>query len=186
VRLREIRRSVSLDDVSPGRCEESLTGRFNDTVEGMTEPTAAELAERIERLPGVEQQALEDGQRFFFMGADRRNAFATIVERNVPGWDEESRLDRDGVFRFNVELGRKEFVRLFGFAPAELDEHRGEFDFAALDRVQPHPAYGTAGWGCVLNPAASLPEVERLLAYAHGKRLRRAGAEAVEAEEEGL
>ncbi|NBE79887.1 DUF6194 family protein [Micromonospora rubida] len=139
----------------------------------------AELVERIVALPHVTQVQADErsgapeaswGDRFFFVGSDRRRPFATIVEHDVPGFDEDSRLDRPGIFRLNVHVGREEFQRRFGYPPAELPDHRSGVDFTRCDEVLPHPAYGTYGWACVLNPGVRrLPEVDRLLAHAHGR-----------------
>jgi hypothetical protein len=64
-------------------------------------------------------------------------------------------------------LGRAEFERRFGFPPTALPDRAADYDFAALDTVMPHPAYGTYGWGCVLNPGPDrLDEVDRLLTHA--------------------
>lgn len=143
-------------------------------------PTADELADRILARPGVTCVVADDtapevsrGDRFFHVGDDRRRPFATIVSRDVPGFDEASRLDRPGVFRLNVELGRRGFTAEFGYPPAELPAHLPDVDAARLDTVIPHPAYGTYGWASVLNPGpASLPEVDRLLTAALARRAR--------------
>lgn len=146
-------------------------------------PTADEIAERVLALPGVELLVATEesgapevawGWRFFYVGPDRRRPFATIGERDMAGFDEDSRLDRPGVFRLNLDLGRHEFQRLFGYPPAESDDRRASIDASALDEVLPHPVYGTAGWACVLNPGLrSLAEVERLIAYAHDRAAER-------------
>ncbi|RZT80627.1 erythromycin esterase-like protein [Micromonospora violae] len=140
---------------------------------------AAVLADRIVALPGVEQVVASEedgspeaawGDRFFFVGPDRRQPFATIVERDVPGFDEASQLDRPGVFRLNLDLGRAEFERLFGFPPKAFEEHRHEFDFARLDTVSPHPGYALYGFASIVMPGPQLlPEIDRLLAIAHGR-----------------
>ena len=87
------------------------------------------LADRILALPGVDQLVASEengspegawGDRFFYVGPDRRQPFATIVEHDVPGFDEASQLDRPGVFRLNLDLGRAEFERVFGFPPKAL------------------------------------------------------------------
>ena len=105
------------------------------------------------------------GDRFFLLGSDRL-PFATIVEHDKQGFDEDSRVDRPGVFRLNVELGREEFAHEFGYTPAEFEERRSGIDFAALDELVPHPVYGTQGWACILNPSVErLPDVDRLLAH---------------------
>ncbi len=144
---------------------------------------AAVLADRILALPGVEQLAASEesgspegawGDRFFYVGPDRRQPFATIVEHDVPGFDEASQLDRPGVFRLNLDLGRTEFERLFGFPPKAFEDHRDEFDFARLDTVVPHPGYALYGFGSIVMPGAQmLPEIDRLLAIAHARAVDR-------------
>ncbi|WP_433342127.1 DUF6194 family protein [Micromonospora sp. CA-111912] len=157
----------------------TLPGYYGDRAA----PAVAELVERIVALPHVTQVQADErsgapevswGDRFFFVGSDRRRPFATIVEHDVPGFDEDSHLDRPGIFRLNVHVGREEFQRRFGYPPVELPDHRPGIDFTRCDEVLPHPAYGTYGWACVLNPGIHrLPEVDRLLAHAH----RRAAGE---------
>lgn len=144
-------------------------------------PGPARLAERILALPGVELLlATEEsgaprtswGDRFFYVGASRRLPFATIVGQDTPGWDEASRLDRPGVFRVNVHVGREAFLRLLGYPPAELEDRRAGVDFGRLDAFLPHPAYGRQGWLCVLNPGPrTSSDLDGLIVEAH----RRAG-----------
>jgi erythromycin esterase-like protein len=148
-----------------------------------TEPTAFDLAERILALPDVTHVVAEEGSgaprtswgdRFFFVGPDRRRPFATIVEHDTPGFDEDSRLDRSGIFRLNIEMGREEFQRQFGYPPAEFSRRRQGIDFTRLDEILPHPAYGAHGWACILNPSLQrLPDIDRLLAHAHRRALNR-------------
>jgi hypothetical protein len=150
-------------------------------------PSADELTRRITALPGVSLLVADEaggapevswGDRFFLLDGDHRRPVATIVEHDVPGFDEASRLDRPGVFRLNVELGRRGFEREFGFPPAELPERLPGIDAARLDTVVPHPAYGTYGWASVLNPSgARLSEVDRLVGRAVARRRRSAGPE---------
>jgi erythromycin esterase-like protein len=128
----------------------------------------AVLAERIAARADVAVVTSAEGDLFFHVGADRRRPFATIVVHDYPGWDECSQLDRPGAWRLNVDLGRREFERRFGFPPKDLPAHHGEFDFARGDVLLPHPSYGTAGWGSVVTPSpARLDEVDRLLAHAY-------------------
>ncbi|BBH63923.1 hypothetical protein ACTI_06080 [Actinoplanes sp. OR16] len=146
-------------------------------------PHADDLAARILDLPGVAMTVIEPdsgmpaytwGDRFFFVGEDRMRPFATIVFHDVPGFDEESRLDRPGAYRLNIELGRDEFRRLFDFGPEELAAKRAAIDFAAADRFVPHPAYGVQGWGSVVNPGLSTAaEVARLLEHARARSVAR-------------
>ncbi|MET8090353.1 DUF6194 family protein [Micromonospora sp. NPDC005220] len=143
----------------------------------------AVLADRIVALPGVEQVVASEengspeaawGDRFFHVGPDRRQPFATIVEHDVPGFDEAAQLDRPGVFRLNVDLGRAEFERLFGFPPKAFEEHRHEFDFARLDTLMPHPGYALYGFASIVMPGPHLlPEIDRLLTVAHDRAVRR-------------
>ncbi|WP_435207188.1 DUF6194 family protein [Micromonospora sp. bgisy143] len=144
---------------------------------------AAVLAERIGALPGVEQVVASAengspegawGDRFFHVGPDRRQPFATIVEHDVPGFDEAGQLDRPGVFRLNLELGRAEFEKKFGFAPAAFEEHRDDFDYARLDTLTPHPDYALYGFASIVMPGPQmLPEIDRLIAIAHRRAVDR-------------
>ena len=144
---------------------------------------AATVASLIRARPDVDELVASEengapeaawGDRFFFVGPDRRQPFASIVERDVPGFDEESQLDRPGVFRLNVELGRTEFERRFGFAPKDFEEHRGEFDFARADRLVPHPGYALYGWASIVSPGPQmLPEIDRLVTHARARAVDR-------------
>lgn len=144
---------------------------------------AATAAARIAELPGVHQQNAGPGseapevawdERFFFVGPDRRRPFASIVGHDIPGFDEDSRLDRIGAFRLNVELGRARFEEAFGYPPGKFAEHRDQVDFAAEDQVFPHPAYASHGWASVINPGpGSWGTVEELLAHAHQRAVDR-------------
>jgi Family of unknown function (DUF6194) len=145
--------------------------------------TEEELARALSDLPGVvttvaskENGAPEMawGDSFFFydpedaIAADRRFPFATIVIQDYPGFDTESNLARPGVFRLNLSIGRSRFVELFGFPPASFDDHRGEFDFAELDRVIPHPLYGQQAWVSVLVPGeGTRDQLPGLIAHAY-------------------
>jgi hypothetical protein len=132
--------------------------------------------------PGPDSGAPEVawGDSFAFYDPDgvgdaaRRFPFATVVTKDYPGFDTESRLDRPGVFRLNLPAGRAVFTQLFGFPPADLDAHRGEFAFDALDRLVPHPVYGPQGWLSVVVPGPSTErQVRELVAHAHERARRR-------------
>lgn len=134
------------------------------------------LAARIRAIPGVEHQEA-DGDLFFFVGAERMRPFATIVHRDVPGFDELSELHRPGVYRLNVDLGRREFERRFGFPPKESPEHHDDFDFARTDEIVPHPGYGVAAWASIVMPSPwRLREVDELIAHARHRHTRPARA----------
>lgn len=96
-----------------------------------------------------------------------RQPFATVVTKDYPGFDTASDLDRDGVFRLNVAVGRRAFAAVLGEGWADRD-----VDPTALDVLMPHPVYATQGWVSVLNP--SDPDtVERLLTDAYDREVAR-------------
>ena len=81
----------------------------------------------VEYLEGTAENGAPEsnwGNRFFYVGPDRIRPFTTIVIRDMPGFDEDSNLDRSGVFRLNIDLGRDEFQRQFGYPPAKFAIHR--------------------------------------------------------------
>ncbi|MEP6649657.1 MAG: DUF6194 family protein [Lapillicoccus sp.] len=94
---------------------------------------------------------------------ERRWPFATLVVHDYAGFDEASRLDRDGVFRVNVNVGKRRFEVLVGYPPSRHVQRRGETDYATLDRILPHPEYGQRGWVCVLNPGERTADLVRSL-----------------------
>jgi Family of unknown function (DUF6194) len=114
------------------------------------------------------------GNRFFYVGPDRVRPFATIVLRDMPGFDEDSNLERPGVFRLNIDLGRDEFQRQFGYPPAKLADHRSGIDFTQLDRLMPHPMYGRQAWASIINPSTRRPDIDQLISQAHGRAAQRA------------
>lgn len=101
----------------------------------------------------------------FFSVPGRPQPFATLVKRDYPGVDEASQLDRPGVFRVNIGVGRVWLRTLLA------DE--GEHDPAAVDRFFPHPVYASHGWVSVINPRATSEAVRELLLDAY-QRARRA------------
>jgi hypothetical protein len=110
------------------------------------------------------------GDVFFIHAEDTRQfPFATIVTKNYPGFDEESRLDRPGVFRMNMGVSRDTFRRLF---PTNTDH-----DYAALDVLMPHPVYAPQSFVSVLNPSdTTFESVKPLLAEAYAQATKRVGA----------
>jgi hypothetical protein len=79
--------------------------------------------------------------------------FATIVTKDYDDFDEASNLNRPEVFRLNIGVGREAFGALFGHPPSEDTITSTDYEFAALDRLMPHPAYARQSWVCVLNPS---------------------------------
>jgi hypothetical protein len=98
----------------------------------------------------------------------RRLPFTTIVSKDYQNFDTSSQLDRPNVFRLNIGVSRETFQALFGHLPNE--ESTESYDFTALDRVMPHPAYGRQSWVCILNPTPETFEaVKPLLAEAYAR-----------------
>jgi Family of unknown function (DUF6194) len=123
--------------------------------------------------PGDGSPEIAWGDTFFFyepMGTeqlDRRHPFATIVIKDYPGSDDASHLDREGVFRLSIGVGRQRFAVMFG-------DGIGEHDFTALDRFFPHPIYGAMGWVCILNPSPeTFQKVRPLLQEAYDRAMQR-------------
>jgi hypothetical protein len=139
-------------------------------------------------LSGVEVLRPSDGpgagDTFFFYDPERnidpahRLPFATIVTKDYAGWDEASKLNRPDVFRLNIGVSRETFVALFDHPPSEESIKHADYDFAALDRLMPHPTYGRQSWVCVLNPSAAtfdaakslLTEAYAIVAARHAAR----------------
>jgi hypothetical protein len=142
--------------------------------------TEDEVLELLRSLPGTRvTTATEDsgapeaawGDSFAIYDPDgdlppaRQQPFATVVVRDVPGWDVESRLDRPGVFRVNVAVGtaRSRELRL---DPAP--------DYTAEDVLLPHPQYAAQGWVAVVRPGPRTADLLRgLVGEAHAAAERR-------------
>lgn len=104
-----------------------------------------------------------------------RDMFATIVTGDYPGFDEKSRLSRDGAFRLNVAVGAAIFERLIGQRPAEIGGSIGDIDFATPDRILPHPVYFAQSWVAIVNPGPRTDEVAlEILSTARGRARSRA------------
>jgi uncharacterized protein DUF6194 len=145
--------------------------------------TETEIIEYVSGLPGVvvltasEDNAAPEvawGDTFFYYDpegnqpANQRLPFATIVVSDYPGWDTESDLDRDGIFRVNIAIGRSDFTRLLGYPPKEHAVHHSDFDYAAIDILLPHPTYASQGWVAILNPSErTSTQLKSLLDDAH-------------------
>jgi hypothetical protein len=116
------------------------------------------------------------GDTFFFydpqhdIDPKRRLPFATIVTKDYGDFDNTSQLNRPEVFRLNIGVSRDTFRALFGYAPGEDSTQSTDYNFAALDRLMPHPVYAPQSWVCVLNPSPETFEaVKPLLADAYSR-----------------
>jgi hypothetical protein len=86
------------------------------------------------------------GAAFFSLDADKHwPNFATIVTTDEHDEGTPSNLSRPGVFRLNIGVSRATFDRLVG--------SMSEPEYAALDRVLPHPVYAKQLWVSILNPS---------------------------------
>ncbi|PIF78210.1 hypothetical protein CLU95_5393 [Variovorax sp. 54] len=113
----------------------------------------------IDTLGGGHFEVADDNT-FFFHGADNKFPFATIVTKDN-AFDSASNLNRPGVFRLNIGVGKETFRALFG------DAEPSGIDYTALDRLMPHPVYAKMYWVSVINPStATFETVKPLLAEA--------------------
>lgn len=101
---------------------------------------------------------------------DHRSMFATIVMHDYPGFDEASNLSRDGAFRLNVAVGAATFERLIGRRPGAAKSSTADTDFAAGDRVLPHPVYSAQAWVSIVNPGRATHDLAlEILSIAHAR-----------------
>lgn len=116
----------------------------------------------------------------FFSCAGSTMPFATIVTQDYAGFDMASGLDREGVFRLNLAVGRDTFRDLLGYPPAAHAERHLHIGYRATDELLPHPVYAAQAWVSILNPGPrTAAQARALLAHAHGRaraRHRRADA----------
>jgi hypothetical protein len=101
---------------------------------------------------------------FFSLDAEKHwPNFATIVTTDEHDEGAPSRLSRPGAFRLNMGVGRATFERLVG--------SMSEPDYAAFDRILPHPVYAKQLWISILNPsdATFRHVVLPLIAEAHDR-----------------
>lgn len=100
--------------------------------------------------------------------------FATVVASNYPGFDEVSDLDRDGLFRLNVSVGRERFTELVGHPPSTPAS--ADVDYTAPDTLLPHPQYATRSWVSIVNPGERTDELARVLLQNAHRRATGMGA----------
>jgi hypothetical protein len=160
----------------------------------MMRMTEDEVIAFARRLPGVVATTASGrsgapeaawGDSFIFYDpvgdpANQRFPFATLVTRNYSGFDESSNLNRAGIFRLNIAVGRSAFEGLLGYPASKHPEHEAEYDYTALDTLLPHPVYATQAWISIVSPGpATAEQAKALLADAHrlaaGRYARRSG-----------
>ena len=111
-----------------------------------------------------------DGNMFFMYDPDGMFPMATLMTNDIN--DQASNLDRPGVFRLNIGIGKQTYHALLGSPPARPGASgivETGHDFTALDQLMPHPVYANMYWVCVLNPSAATFQtvVQPLLAEAY-------------------
>jgi Family of unknown function (DUF6194) len=126
--------------------EESLTGLFNETLEGVN---ADQVKQYISGLFDGVREPEHQGDTFFIydphgdLPPARQMPFVTIVTGDH--YDSQSKLDDPGSYRLNIGLTKATYTERFGGI--------GEVDHAERDRLMPHPEYAGQYWVCVVNPS---------------------------------
>lgn len=82
---------------------------------------------------------------FFSLDEKQWPNFATVVWTDEHDDGAPSKLSRPGVYRLNIGVGKETFQRLVG--------DMTEPDYAAFDRILPHPVYAKQHWISILNPS---------------------------------
>ncbi len=109
------------------------------------------------------------GYTMFFYRSDRILPFATLISSDYDH-DRISDLDRPGVFRLNIGIGKQTFQSLFGDAKVDVNS----YDFTALDVIMPHPHYAQQYFICVLSPSeVTFERIRAFLAEAYDVAVRR-------------
>ena len=105
------------------------------------------------------------GATFFSLDPEKHwPNFATIVTTDEHDMGSPSNLSaRPEVFRLNIGVSRQTFDRLVG--------DQADPDYAAVDRLLPHPVYAQQHWISILNPSAETFDgiVKPLLVEAHDR-----------------
>ena len=102
--------------------------------------------------------------------------FATLVTNDLS--DQASDLEREGVYRLNIGIGKRTFQSLFDSEAPSID-----YDFTALDQLMPHPVYGQMFWVCVLNPSdATFQALKPLLLEAYAGAVSKYAKRSAQAE----
>lgn len=110
------------------------------------------------RLPGVRpKSSWGETALFYNLGGVLPNGvyFCTLKTHDGAN-DKASHLHREGVFRVSIGVGQAAYEHLFGPRPprpAKGGVIAGDYDFAALDTLMPHPIYAWMGWVQVLSPS---------------------------------
>ncbi len=125
----------------------SLTGYFNDTLEGVN---ANELKDHIVATCAGTTVMEHQGDVFLVYDPDhdlppeRMQPFVTIVTGDH--YDDVSQLDsHPDAYRVNIGLPKARYAELLGDVSPT--------DYATRDALLPHPTYARQHWLCVVSPA---------------------------------
>ena len=128
------RRALTWADYAPGMGSNRESGPDPDEITSWITAT---------RPDTVVATAL--GATFFSLDEKHWPNFATIVTTDEHDMGTPSDLARPGVFRLNIGVGKETFERMVGSV--------NDPDYAALNRVIPHPVYAKQRWIAILNPS---------------------------------
>ena len=122
--------------------------------------TEDDITQHIIDMLGGGRFVVADDNSFFFRGANDKLPFAAIVTKDSES-DNASNLNRPGVFRLDVHVGKESFGSLFS------EREQAATSLTALDRLMPHPVHAATHWVSVINPSRKTFEtVKPLLAQA--------------------
>lgn len=79
----------------------------------------------------------------------------TVKEKDGEN-DSGSNLDRNEIFRVNLDVHKATFRKLFGTIPkrpGKVETVSMQYDFSSTDCILPHPVYVWVGWICSLSPS---------------------------------
>lgn len=85
------------------------------------------------------------GYSMYFVGDDHMVPFVSFINADNE-YDAVSNLNREGVFRVNIGVGRELYDELIGDTSPE------NVDFTELNVFLPHPHYAKQHFLCILNP----------------------------------
>ncbi|MCC5903761.1 MAG: hypothetical protein JJT87_17745 [Halomonas sp.] len=131
--------------------------------------------------PGDGSPEVAWGDTFFYVrdhsGHPKKMPFVTIVTKDYEGFDTASNLDRGGLFRLNIDVGKEKFEALFGFEPRDLELYSDRFDVTSVSQLFPHPVYGASSWVSIINPGSEATDmVNSILEFSLERALERSRA----------
>lgn len=145
----------------------------------MTDPTAAGIVQTLlDDYPGTVAVAAWGETALFYNPGKRlaRGVYLATVKSKDGVNDSASHLNRAGVFRVNLGTSRPLYLQRFGVPPPRPGKGgvvEGPWDFAALNRIMPHPVYGWMSWVAVLNPTLeTLVDMQPMIDAAYKKAVR--------------